>query len=84
MLPSAAGWAAFADAGHLVCYGPNVRAAWRRVAYFVDRVLMGADPSQMPIELPSVVEMVVNRRTAAAMGLVVPTALLVRADRVID
>lgn len=82
-IPSAAGWAVFADAGHLVCYGPNVRAAWRRVAYFVDRVLKGGDPSQMPIELPSVVEMVVNRRTAAAMGLVVPTTLLVRADRVI-
>lgn len=83
-IPSATGWARFAESGHLLSYGPDVRAAWRRVAYFVDRIIKGARPADLPIELPTIIEMVVNRRTATAMNLILPPALLLRADRVID
>jgi putative ABC transport system substrate-binding protein len=83
-IPSGTGWASFAESGHLLSYGPNVLAAWRRVAYFVDRVLKGARPGDIPIELPTTIETVINRRTAAAMGLTVPPALLARADRIIE
>jgi putative ABC transport system substrate-binding protein len=83
-IPSATGWSDFPESGHLLSYGPDRRAAWRRVAYFVDRIIKGARPADLPIELPTVFETVVNRRTATAMHLSVPTAILVRADRVID
>jgi putative ABC transport system substrate-binding protein len=83
-IPSVTGWATFAESGHLLSYGPNQLAAWRRVAYFVDRVLKGARPGDLPIELPTTIETVVNRRTATAMGLSVPPALLARADRIIE
>lgn len=83
-MPSVAGWATFAESGHLLSHGPDQLAAWRRVASFVDRVLRGARPADLPIELPTVIETVVNRRTAAAMGLTVPPTILARADRVID
>lgn len=83
-IPSATGWASFAEGGNLFSYGPNVPAAWRRLAAFVDRILRGARPGDLPIELPSVIELVLNRRTATAMNLVLSPALLLRADRVID
>lgn len=83
-IPSATGWASFAEGGHPFSYGPNVPAAWRRLAAFVDRILRGARPGDLPIELPSVIELVLNRRTATAMNLVLSPALLLRADRVID
>lgn len=83
-IPSAAGWAGFPETGHLLSYGPERQAAWRRLAYFVDRIIKGARPGDLPIELPTVIEMVVNRRTAAAMGLLLPPAILLRADRVVD
>ena len=83
-IPSAAGWSAFPETGHLLSYGPERRAAWRRLAYFVDRIIKGARPGDLPIELPTVVELVVNRRTAAAMDLALPPAILSRADRVVD
>jgi putative ABC transport system substrate-binding protein len=83
-IPSAAGWIGFPESGHLVSYGPERLAAWKRLAYFVDRILKGARPAELPIELPSVVELAVNRRTAAAMNLTLPQSVLLRADRVID
>lgn len=83
-IPSAAGWVGFPESGHLLSYGPERHAAWRRLANFVDRIIKGARPADLPIELPTVFEMVVNRRTAAAMNLVLPPAILLRADRVID
>jgi len=83
-IPSAAGWVAFADSGHLVSYGPERHAAWRRLAYFVDRILKGTRPAQLPIELPTLMELVVNRRTAAAMNLSLPQSILFRANRVIE
>jgi putative ABC transport system substrate-binding protein len=83
-IPSATGWSDFPESGHLLSYGPERRAAWRRVAYFVDKIVKGARPGELPIELPTVLETVINRRTATAMHLGVPPTILVRADRVID
>jgi putative tryptophan/tyrosine transport system substrate-binding protein len=83
-IPSAAGWVAFAESGHLISYGPERHAVWRRLAQFVDRIVKGSRPAELAIELPSVMELAVNRRTAAAMNLTVPTEVLIRADRVID
>ena len=83
-IPSAAGWVAFAESGHLVSYGPERHAVWRRLAYFVDQIIKGARPADLPIELPSVMELAINRRTAAAMGLTLPQTVLFRADRVVD
>lgn len=83
-IPSAAGWSAFPDSGHLLSYGPERSAVWRRISYFVDRILKGARPADLPIELPTTFELVVNRKTAAAMGLSVPPSILARADRAVD
>ena len=83
-IPSAAGWVGFPESGHLVSYGPERLAVWKRLAYFVDRILRGARPADLPVELPTVMELAVNRRTAAAMKLEIPTSILLRAERVID
>lgn len=83
-IPSAAGWVAFAEAGHLVSYGPERHAVWRRLAYFVDEIIRGRRPGDLPVELPRVMELAVNRRTASAMRLTLPPSVLLRADKVID
>ena len=83
-IPSAASWSAFPEAGHVLSYGPERIAAWRRLAYFADRILRGARPADLPVELPTEFELVVNRGSATAMGLVLPQEILSRADRVID
>jgi putative ABC transport system substrate-binding protein len=83
-IPSAAGWSAFPDSGHLLSYGPERHAVWRRAVQFVDRIIKGARPAEIPIELPTVFELVVNRRTAAAMKITLPQTVLVRADKVIE
>lgn len=83
-LPTVSGWESFAVAGHLVTYGPNLRASWVRLAGHVDRVLKGADPGSLPVELPTIIELIVNRKTASALGLKIPQSVLLRADRVID
>jgi ABC-type uncharacterized transport system substrate-binding protein len=78
------GWASFVEAGCLLSYGPNQRASYRRAAYFVDRIIKGAKAADLPIELPSVVELAVNLKTAKALGIKIPQSVLVRADRVIE
>lgn len=83
-IPSAAGWSAFPDSGHLISFGPERNAVWRRLAYFVDRIVKGASPADLPIELPTIFELVVNRSTAAAMELSVPQVVLARALRVVE
>jgi putative tryptophan/tyrosine transport system substrate-binding protein len=83
-IPSAAGWVAFPEAGHLLSYGPERSALWKRLAYFVERILKGARPADLPVELPTAVELGVNRRTADLMKLRIPPEVLARADRVID
>lgn len=82
-IPSISGWAVIAEAGSLLTYGPNLEACYRRLAYFVDRILRGAKPGELPIELPSTVELVINLKTAKALDITVPPTLLLRADRVI-
>lgn len=78
------GWARFAHSGCLASYGPNLRDAFRRLAHYADRIAQGAHPSSLPVELPARLEMVLNLKTARALGLTVPQALLLRADEVIE
>jgi putative tryptophan/tyrosine transport system substrate-binding protein len=82
-IPTSAGWSGFPEAGHLMSYGAERRSAWARLAYYVDRILRGTPPAELPVELPSAVELVVNRRTADKMGLVLPPSIMSRADRVV-
>ena len=83
-LPTVSGWDAYADAGFLMIYGPSMTAAWERMAYFVDRILKGTKPADLPAESPSVIEMIVNLKTARALGIEVPPKVLLRANRVIE
>ena len=82
-VPIISGWAVIAEGGGLMTYGPNLQECYRRLAYFVGRILRGARPADIPIELPNRVELVVNLKTAKALGINVPPAVLLRADRVI-
>ena len=83
-LASVSGWSVFPDNGLLMSYGPNLRDVYQRIASFADKILRGARPADLPVELPTSVESVVNLRTARALGLKVPQTLLARADRVIE
>jgi len=74
----------YVDKGGLLSYGANVADISRRTAHYVDRILKGAKPADLPVEQATTVEIVVNRKTAAAMSLAIPSALLLRADRVVD
>jgi putative ABC transport system substrate-binding protein len=78
------GWGEFVDAGFLMSYGPNLQASYRRLGAFVDKVFKGANPGTLPIELPSVIELVVNTRTAQALKHELPREVVLRADRVVQ
>ena len=82
-VPAFSSWAAFAEKGNLMTYGPVLHECYARLATFVDRMLKGADPADMPVERPTKFELVVNMNAARAMGVTIPQSILVTADRVI-
>jgi putative ABC transport system substrate-binding protein len=82
-LPSS-GWPDFARAGGLFSYGVDFPDLFRRAATFVDKILKGAKPGDLPVELPNKIELVINLKTAKALGLTIPQSLLLRADEVIQ
>ena len=83
-VPVVSGWASLAHAGALLTYGPNLEAAYRRIGFYVVRVLGGAAPANLPIEQPTAFELVINKKTANTLGLTVPVSLLAQADEVIE
>jgi len=82
-LPSVFGWRDFVEAGGLMSYGPDHDALWRRLAVYVDKILKGTKPADLPIEQPTKFELVINLKTAKQIGLTIPPNVLARADRVI-
>src|SRR2546428_5697448 len=83
-LPAIYQWPEAAEDGGFLAYGPRLSLAYRHLAGLVDKILRGARPADLPIEQPSRFELVINLNTAKALGLAVPKALLLRADRVIE
>jgi ABC-type uncharacterized transport system substrate-binding protein len=83
-LPSMYGQREFADAGGLMAYGPSSAELWRRAATYVDKILKGVKPGELPVEQPTRFELVINLKTAKTLGLTIPQSLLLRADHVIQ
>ena len=82
-LPSMYGSRRFVDAGGLMFYGADLADSYRRVAYYVDRILKGAKPADLPVEQPAKFELVINLKTAKQIGLTIPQKVLARADKII-
>ena len=83
-LPTIYGFRELVESGGLMCYGPYFPALYRRTAEFVDKILRGTKPADIPVEQPTKFELVINLTTAKALGLDVPPTLLVRADEIIE
>ena len=77
-------YAELTEAGGLMAYGPNIPDIYRRAAIYVDKILKGAKPAELPVEQPTKIQLVVNLKAAKALGLTIPQSLLLRADQVIQ
>ncbi len=83
-LPVISGWPVFAHAGALCTYGPKQSESYRRLGYFVSRILKGAKAAELPVERPTKFELMLNLKTARTLGINVPRSMLTRADEVIE
>ena len=83
-IPAMYGVRTSTDAGGLISYGPNVAALYGYAAVLVDRILKGVKPANLPVEQPTKFELVINMRTAKALGLTIPPSLLLRADAIVQ
>jgi putative ABC transport system substrate-binding protein len=83
-IPAVDGWSSFARAGNFMTYGPVLEDCYRRLALYVDKINKGARPADLPIELPTKVELVINLKAARKLGLTIPGPLLSRANEVIE
>jgi putative ABC transport system substrate-binding protein len=83
-IPTISGWEDFALDGNLMSYGPDLHFAFRQLATYVDHILKGAKPADLPVQQPTRFQLVINLKTAKAMKLTIPGSLLLRADRVVE
>ena len=82
-LPTMLGWKEYVEAGGLIAYGPNRDETYKRIAVYVDKILKGTKPADLPVELPTRFELVINLNTAKQIGVTIPPQVLARAQKVI-